>query len=51
MAIYVPEEKLAIQVSYSIADLQTREREVGALSKFPNVYPCDKRLIITHDEK
>ena len=48
---YVPEEKLAIQVSYSIADLQTREREVGALSKFPNVHPCDKRLIITHDEE
>ena len=48
---YVPEEKLAIQVSYSIADLQTREREVGALSKFPNIHPCDKRLIITHDEE
>ncbi len=48
---YVPEEELAIQVAYSIADEQTRAREVGALSKLPNVYPCRRRVIITHDEE
>lgn len=48
---YVPENELAIQVSYSIADEQTRLREVGALAKFPDVYPCRRRVIITYDEE
>lgn len=48
---YVPEEELAIQVAYSIADEQTWAREVGALSKLPNVHPCRRRVIITHDEE
>lgn len=48
---YVPEEELAIQVAYSIADEQAWAREVGALSKLPNVHPCRRRVIITHDEE
>ena len=48
---YVPENELAIQVSFSIADEQTRLREVGALAKFPDVYPCRRRVIITYDEE
>ena len=48
---YIPEDKLAIQVSYSIADDGTNDRETGALKKMPKAYPCDRRLIITYDEE
>ncbi len=48
---YVPDDKLAIQVSYSIDVQDTKDREVGALSKFPKAYPCARRLIITYDEE
>ena len=49
---YVPEDKLAIQVSYSISgDIDTREREVGALQKLPKVLPCKRRIILTYDEQ
>ena len=48
---YVPEEELAIQATYSITDEQTKIREVGALTKLPNVYPCRRRMIITYDEE
>jgi len=47
---YVPEEELAIQVAYSIADERTKTREVGDLTKLPNIYPCHRRIIITYDE-
>ena len=49
---YVPEDKLAIQVSYSISgDIDTREREVGALQKLPQALPCKRRIILTYDEQ
>ncbi|MCF0185855.1 MAG: ATP-binding protein [Bacteroidaceae bacterium] len=48
---YVPEEKLAIQVCYSIKADDTCKREVDALKKLPNVQACQKRLIITYDEE
>lgn len=49
---YVPEDKLAIQVSYSISgDIDTREREVGALQKLPKALPCKRRIILTYDEQ
>ena len=48
---YVPEDELAIQVAYSLADEQTKEREIGALTKLPNVHPCKRRVIITYDEE
>lgn len=48
---YVPEDKLAIQVSYSISRSDgTYEREVSALSKIPKVLECRQRLILTNDE-
>ena len=48
---YVPEEKMAIQVSYSITQADsTFDREVDALKKLPKVLPCDRRLIITYGE-
>ena len=48
---YVPEDELAVQVSYSIKDQDTCDREVGALTKLPNVHPCRRRVIITFDEE
>ena len=48
---YVPEDELAIQVSYTIADAETADREAGALTKLPNAYPCRRRVIITYDEE
>lgn len=48
---YIPEDNLAIQVSYTIYnDEGTYKREVEALSKFSNYKPDCKRLIITNDE-
>ncbi len=40
----------AIQVSYSIEDAQTRERETRSLQKFAEQYPACDLLIITFDE-
>ncbi|MBR4267153.1 MAG: ATP-binding protein [Bacteroidales bacterium] len=48
---YVPEDELAIQVSYSIVDSDTLLREARALEKFPKVRPCRRRVIITYDEE
>ena len=48
---YVPDDELAVQVSYSISDPDTLRRESDALSKLPQVYPCRRRLIITYDEE
>ena len=46
----VPEEKLAIQASYSIKDQTTREREVPPLVKFAKGHEDWKCLLITYDE-
>ena len=48
---YVPEDELAIQVAYSIAEPETLQREKSALEKMPNVHPCSRRVIITYDEE
>lgn len=48
---YIPEEELAIQVSYSVKDEDTRKREVKALLAIENVLACRRRLIITYDEE
>lgn len=48
---YVPEDGLAVQVSYSITDEVTRSREVGALVKFANVHQVKKALIVTRDSE
>ena len=48
---YVPEEELAIQVSYSMTQSDdTFDREVSALGKLPNVKPCKRRLVLTNSE-
>ena len=45
----IPEVKKAIQVSYSIDDLDTYEREVGGLVKFLKTYKQYKGIIVTWD--
>lgn len=48
---YIPDEEMGIQVSYSIDDPLTREREVKALRKMTEVFPLKKAFIITRDEE
>ena len=49
---YVPDDKLAIQVSYSITKSpDTYAREADALKKLPKVLPCERRLILTYEEE
>lgn len=48
---YVPEDELAIQVSFSLRDEDTRKREADALQKLAKRLPCKRRLILTYDEE
>ncbi len=45
----IPQEKLAIQVSYNIDDATTLNREIGALKKFIQVFPDYNGIVITRD--
>ena len=45
----VPENNLAIQVSYSIDDSNTYEREVGGLAKFLKAYKQYRGMVVTWD--
>ena len=47
----VPDEKLAIQVSYSIKDVATYNREVPPLVKYAKAHEDWKSLLITYDEE
>lgn len=47
----IPEEKLAIQVSYSITDQMTWDREVPPLVKYAKKHIDWKCLLITYDEE
>jgi len=49
---YVPDDMLAMQVSYSIRESDaTLSREVEALQKLPKVLECKRRVIVTYDEE
>lgn len=49
---YIPDEELAIQVSFSILNhAATSEREVDALTKLSAHLSCKRRIIITYDEE
>ena len=48
---YLPELEQAIQVSYSITDEDTRNREVKALQKFYAFHPLKRMVIVTFDEE
>lgn len=47
----IPSEKLAIQVSYSLTDSNTYEREVGALDIFLKKNPDYSAMIVTRDQQ
>ena len=49
MDFCIPETNTAIQVSYSIDDADTYEREVGGLVKFLKAFKQYKGFIITWD--
>jgi predicted AAA+ superfamily ATPase len=48
---YVPSEELAVQSSYSISEMATREREIGGLVDLNKVHPLKRAIIITYDEE
>jgi len=48
---FIPKERRAIQVSYSITDDSTRHREVAALLKLSEFYQLDKLEIVTFNEE
>ena len=48
---YLPDQKVSYQVSYSIRDAKTREREVRALVRLNNYIPQNQMFIITKDEE
>lgn len=48
---YIPDSRLAIQVSYNISDEDTLKREVNALLKSSNYLDTVQMLIITRDDK
>lgn len=48
---FIPAEHRALQVSYSIADTVTRQREVKALLKLSEAYALDRAEIVTWDEE
>ena len=49
---YIPDEKLAIQVSYSVLDnIDTKDREVNAFNKLYDYIPDTKCMIITNSEE
>lgn len=47
----VPDEKLAIQVSYSINDQTTKDREVPPLVKYSKAHEDYNCLLITYDDE
>lgn len=48
---YVPDEGLGVQVSYSLSDTTTREREVGALVALNQLVNLKRCVIVTYDEE
>lgn len=49
---YIPEENLALQVSYNVLDdADTKEREVGAFEKLKKYIPEAKCILITNSEE
>lgn len=48
---YVPSDSLAVQVSYSVDDPMTRQREVRALKRLTAAFPIEKAVIVTRDEE
>lgn len=48
---YVPEQSLAVQVSYSISDAETRKREIAGLMAIANYLNARDLVIVTKDDE
>ena len=48
---YVPEQDWLIQVSYSLSDYDTYQREIGALLKVDKLLGAKRRTVITYSEE
>jgi Predicted ATPase (AAA+ superfamily) len=48
---YIPDESVAIQVSYSILDFDTRKREVAGLMAIAEFLSVKTLIIVTKDEE
>ena len=48
---YILDAEWAVQVSYSLKDADTRNREIRGLAKLSAVLPCRRWSIITYDEE
>jgi predicted AAA+ superfamily ATPase len=48
---YLPESKIAIQVTYSMQDIETRQREIDGLVELTQSFEIKKCLIVTKDEE
>ena len=51
MDFVVPEEKMAVQVSYSMADTDTFKRETDALIKLDSVQSISKMIVVPMEEE
>jgi hypothetical protein len=47
---YIPDEKILIQSCYNFSDIETREREIKAITKTLQYLDCKKAYIFTYDE-
>lgn len=48
---YVPEVQLAVQVCYSLQDIETRKREINALLKMSKQIEVKRWIVITKDDE
>lgn len=48
---FIPEDDMAIQVSYSLNDYDTRSREINSLIALNKIHPLKTAQIITYDEE
>ena len=48
---YIPEEKMAIQVSYDLSSHDTRDRETATLVNFDRTFKLDRAHIVTFDQE
>ena len=48
---YIPDVQVAVQVCYSLLDIETRKREINALLKMSKRIDVRKMIIITKDDE
>lgn len=48
---FIPDDSIAVQVSYSLSDYDTRMREINSLVTLNKIHPLKSAQIITYDEQ